>query len=116
MGCFWCKNHKKTGCFCPCKRVVATTPPNGHLWPKIKLHALRMHQASAGGNFIEPLDGRPRIVQGTVLAIDPSSNEVVVDLVVPFRLSIADGQAPAMFTSGEMVNFYVEPGCRFETD
>ena len=83
---------------------------------RITGHALRMHQASAGGNFIEPLDGRPRIVQGTVLAVDPSSNAVIVDLVVPFRLSIAEEQAPGMFASGEMVNFYVEPGCRFEAD
>ena len=32
----------------------------------IQARALKMHQASAGGRFIEPVHGRPRIVQGTV--------------------------------------------------
>ena len=72
-----------------------------------------MHRASAGGNFIEPLDGRPRIVQGTVLAVDPGTSEVVVDLVVPIRLGIAADQATGSFTTGDMVNFYMEPGARF---
>ena len=80
---------------------------------RIHGRALRMHQAPAGGNFIEPLDGRPRIVQGTVLAVDPGTSEVVVDLVVPIRLGIAADQATGSFTTGDMVNFYMEPGARF---
>lgn len=75
--------------------------------------ALRMHRASAGGNFIEPLEGRPRIVQGTVLAVDPSSQEVILDLVVPVRVAMVEDQPASGFATGEMVNFYMEPGTRF---
>lgn len=75
--------------------------------------ALRMHRAAAGGNFIEPLQGRPRIVQGTVLAVDPSNQEVILDLVVPIRVAMAEDQSATGFATGEMVNFYMEPGTRF---
>ena len=70
----------------------------------------------AGGNFIEPLDGRPRIVQGTVLAIDPTANEVLLDLVVPIRLEMFEGQSAGEFATGEMVNFYMHPGATFTPD
>ncbi len=75
--------------------------------------ALRMHRAGAGGNFIEPLQGRPRIVQGTVLAVDPAANEVILDLVVPVRIAMQSGQSAAAFSTGDVVNFYMEPGTRF---
>lgn len=75
--------------------------------------ALRMHRTQAGGNFIEPLEGRPRIVQGTVLAVDPSSNEVIVDLVIPVRVMPTEDPSAGGFSTGEMVNFYMEPGMRF---
>jgi hypothetical protein len=72
-----------------------------------------MHRTGAGGNFIEPLDGRPRIVQGTVLAIDPAADEVLMDLVVPIRLEMFEGQSASEFATGEMVNFYMHPGATF---
>ncbi len=75
--------------------------------------ALRMHRAGAGGNFIEPLQGRPRIVQGTVLAVDPAANEVILDLVVPVRVAMQSGQSATAFSTGDVVNFYMEPGTRF---
>lgn len=80
---------------------------------RIHGQALRMHHSPAGGNFIEPLEGRPRIVQGTVLAVDPGAHEVVVDLVVPIRLAIPEDQTTGSFATGDMVNFYMEPGARF---
>ncbi len=76
--------------------------------------AQRMHRTPAGGNFIEPLEGRPRIVQGTVIAVDPGRNEVLVDLVVPMRVAMFEGEHATTLSSGEMVNFYMEPGARFE--
>lgn len=80
---------------------------------RVRGRALRMHRTGAGGNFIEPLDGRPRIVQGTVLAIDPAADEVLMDLVVPIRLEMFEGQSASEFATGEMVNFYMHPGASF---
>ena len=81
---------------------------------RIHGQALRMHRTSAGGNFIEPLAGRPRIVQGTIIAIDPGRNEVLIDLVVPARVAMFEGEHATSVATGEMVNFYMEPGTRFD--
>jgi len=88
-------------------------PTGRRIRGRVRGHALRMHRTSAGGNFIEPLEGRPRIVQGTVLAIDPATDEVILDLVVPFRIAMAEGQSAKEFATGEMVNFYMHPGASF---
>lgn len=100
-------------------RIMLTVPedfdaPTGRrIRGRVRGHALRMHRTSAGGNFIEPLEGRPRIVQGTVLAVDPAADEVILDLVVPFRIAMAEGQSAQEFATGEMVNFYMHPGASF---
>ena len=77
---------------------------------RIEGKALRMHVAAAGGRFIEPVYGHPRIVQGTVAAIDAKANRVLVDLCVPVWFAVADGQTASEFTVGQMVNMYVESG------
>ena len=81
---------------------------------RVRGQALRMHRTPAGGNFIEPLAGRPRIVQGTIMAVDPERNEVLIDLVVPVRVAMFEGEHATSLATGEMVNFYMEPGTRFE--
>ncbi|MSR28739.1 MAG: hypothetical protein EXS03_04080 [Phycisphaerales bacterium] len=76
----------------------------------IHASALKMHRASGGGTFIEPVDGHPRIVQGRILATDATRNKTLVHAVVPIWISVPQGQAAADFTTGELVNFYVESG------
>ena len=88
----------------------------GRVRGRVHGRSLRMHHSPAGGNFIEPLEGRPRIVQGTVIAVDPGTHEVLVDLVVPIRLAIPESQSTASFATGDMVNFYMEPGASFHRD
>lgn len=75
--------------------------------------ALRMHRAVAGGSFIEPIEGHPRIVQGSVLAVDLDRNRVLIHAAVPMWLAVADGQLASDFQTGDMVNFYAESGMRF---
>jgi hypothetical protein len=75
--------------------------------------AQRMHAATAGGRFIEPVDGHPRIVQGTVLSIDPTNNRVLVEMVIPAWLDVAPGQKASEFAAGQLVNMYVESGMTF---
>ena len=67
-------------------------------------------------HHFEPLQGRPRIVQGIVLAVDPSANEVVLDLVVPVRIAMHADQTAGTFSTGDVVNFYMESGTRFEAE
>ncbi|NBX35979.1 MAG: hypothetical protein EBR10_01975 [Planctomycetes bacterium] len=76
----------------------------------VHARALRMHQAAAGGTFIEPVQGAPRIVQGRVLATDTQSNCVLLHAGVPMWVRVPQGQAAADFVTGELLNFYVESG------
>lgn len=75
--------------------------------------ALRAWQATAGGCFIEPVWGAPRIVQGRVLAVDVDANAVLLDLVFPAWISIEPSQSAGSWQTGDMLNFYVESGMRF---
>lgn len=75
--------------------------------------ALRMHRAGGGGRFIEPVLGHPRIVQGTVMAIDPAANRMLADVVVPMWLALEPEQSVREFATGELVNFYCQSGMTF---
>jgi hypothetical protein len=75
--------------------------------------AQRMHTAVAGGRFIEPVYGHPRIVQGTVVSVDPERNRVLVQIVVPAWFDVAEGQKASAFAAGQLVNMYVESGMTF---
>ncbi len=89
-----------------------------HLGKRIKgrIHAtaLRMHTAQAGGRFIEPVWGAPRIVSGAVLTVDEAKDRLLVDVAVPMWVTVADGQHATDFGEGQMVNFYVTSGTSFE--
>lgn len=75
--------------------------------------AQRMHLAAAGGRFIEPVYGHPRIVQGTVLAVDTAANRLLIEMVIPAWLDVAEGQKASEFAPGTLVNMYVESGMTF---
>jgi hypothetical protein len=81
---------------------------------RVRGKAQRMHAARAGGRFIEPVYGHPRIVNGTVLEVDAAQSRVLVDMVIPAWLTLAEGQAPADLIRGQTVNMYVESGMTFE--
>ena len=75
--------------------------------------AQKFHRASAGGEFIEPVEGHPRIVQGRVRATDVGANRVLVQAVVPMWVTPAAGQSARDFQAGDFVNFYMESGVSF---
>lgn len=79
----------------------------------IRGRAQRMWTARAGGCFIEPVWGHPRIVQGRVLASDLERNAVLLDLALPAWFELEPSQSAAAFQTGDMLNFYVESGVRF---
>lgn len=80
---------------------------------RIEGRALRLHIAAAGGRFIEPLVGAPRIVQGTVLAADPEGRRLLVDAAVPMWVTLDGDRSTNGFTIGTLVNFYMESGTRW---
>ena len=75
--------------------------------------ALKVHRPSAGGNFIEPVHGHPRIVQGTVIAAAPASRQLLIDLVVPVWVELMPSQSATEFSTGDLLNFYMKSGISF---
>jgi hypothetical protein len=78
--------------------------------------ALRIHATSAtagGGRFIEPVIGPPRIVAGRIKSLDQASNQLVVDVAVPFVLSPLPEQDWSILEVGRMVNCYIKSGAMF---
>lgn len=90
-----------------------TTPVGKRIRGTIHASALRVHPTSAGGKFIEPVWGTPRIVTGTVVVADADQGRVLVDVAVPMWVTTPEGQDFSVIVPGEMVNFYVESGCVF---
>ncbi|MSQ89952.1 MAG: hypothetical protein EXS01_00960 [Phycisphaerales bacterium] len=84
-----------------------------HIHGVVHARALKMHRATAGGVFIEPVDGHPRSVQGRVLATDTARNQILAHVVIPMWIAVPAGQAAADFSTGELLNFYVESGTAF---
>jgi hypothetical protein len=75
--------------------------------------ALKLHRTHAGGEFIEPVEGHPRIVQGRVRDTDPAGNRILLQAVVPMWITLATDQRAQEFHAGDIVNFYMESGVVF---
>lgn len=91
---------------------AVNTPPGKRVVGTIRARAKRMDVVKSGGRFIEPVFGRPRRVQGTVIAIDGGA--VVVDAGVPIHCELTDPrQKPGDFAPGDFVGFDVLDGATF---
>lgn len=90
-----------------------TTPVGKRLIGRIGAKALRMDVVQTGGRFVEPVYGRPRRVQGTVIAVD--GDAVVVDAGVPIHCEPTHPrQKAADFKAGDLVAFDVMEGASFK--
>lgn len=90
-----------------------TTPVGKRLRGTIEAEALRIFTAQGGGQFIEPIEGAPRIVAGRVLAVDAAQRRLLVNVATPMWLKLLPEQPIEQFAEGAMVNCYVESGARF---
>jgi hypothetical protein len=80
---------------------------------RIEARGLRMWTARAGGRFIEPVDGPPRIIAGVVRAADAAANRILVDAAVPIWVELKAPQNATAFAPGELINGYVHSGATF---
>jgi len=87
--------------------------PGKRVRGEIFAEALRMHRSDRGGQFIEPVYGEPRIVQGFVERVDPQRNRVLLLMPVPVWVTLHELNDIDDFAPGEMWNCYVESGTRF---
>ena len=79
----------------------------------IDVNARRIDHCRTGGNFIEPVYGSPRTVQGRVRAIDAESNTLIVQAKVPVRVKVRAPQNASDFEPGTLITFFIDPGATF---
>lgn len=91
-------------------------PSTGVVTGRIQVRALRLHGSSAGGRFIEPVAGAPRIVSGTVEAIDAGSATIALRSVVQMQVALERREDLALCHVGGLVNFHVRSDGEFCPD
>lgn len=82
----------------------------------VEAEALTVHAAEAGGRFIEPVQGQPRIVAGKIASIDAPNGRVLLDSVIPITLHLRTHSDLAQCVEGGFVNCHVESGALFIVD
>lgn len=81
----------------------------------IRVVAKRIDVVPSGGRYVEPVYGRPRRVQGRVVATDAGAGTITVHAGVPVVAKVNDARQNAgQFSVGDLVSFDAEPGARFE--
>ncbi len=81
----------------------------------IRAQARRIDVTQTGGRFVEPVYGRPRRIQGLIVAVDPGADTVTVQVHsdVPIVCKTNGQQRAAEFKVGQFVGFDVAPGATF---
>ncbi len=86
------------------KRIIGT----------IRVEARRIDRVDTGGRYLEPVMGRPRRVQGAVIATDPNAGTITVNAGIPIALAVsAPGQSADDFQIGDLVSCDVRDGATF---
>ena len=88
---------------------VCNVAPGARISGTAHAQALRVHRASGGGAFIEPVAGEPRIVAGRVLA-NKGNGTVLVRSAIPLLVEVSNETDQAACVPGEFVNFHVQSG------
>lgn len=82
---------------------------------RIHAEALRVDLADSGGRFIEPVYGRPRRVQGRIIASDAETNTITVRAACPVVCALTHvSQNAADLPVGAIGTFDVRAGATFE--
>jgi hypothetical protein len=88
------------------------TAPGKRILGVIRAKARRIDSVETGGRYIEPVYGRPRRIQGSVIAV--TGDAVVVDAGVPIHVTPTHPtQKPTEFREGQFVSFDALDGSTF---
>lgn len=67
-----------------------TTQVGKRLVGAIKANARRIDKTGSGGRYVEPVYGRPRRIQGSVISINPADQSITIDAGIPFNVKPTD--------------------------
>lgn len=98
---------------CPKYEGAVNTPVKAMIY----VTARKVYTVPSGGNFVSPIFGPPRMVQGRVRSGDERS--VVVHAGCPFHVELPSAESGidlvnGPITVGKMVNVVCQPGARVE--
>jgi hypothetical protein len=88
--------------------------PGHRVYGEVYATARKVEPVDVGGNFSEPIAGRPSHMQGAVLSVDPQQHELVVQVGYPVHVMMPPEQDPAAFHAGDHVSFDLAGLPRFE--
>lgn len=82
----------------------------------VRAQARRIDVVATGGRYLEPIFGRPRRIQGTILAVDAAADTVTIAAhdALPIVCRTNEAQRAAQFKPGQFVACDLAPGTSFE--
>ena len=80
----------------------------------IRAQARRMDVIPAGGRYIEPVQGRPRRVQGRIVGGNHGLNEIYLNAGPGLVVTPMAPQRAGDFSIGQLVTFDVQPGATLD--
>jgi hypothetical protein len=85
----------------------------------VRLSARKVYSVHSGGNFIEPIFGRPRIVQGRVRHIAETGRNLIVQAGIAISVDLPEASSAIDLPSGairvgHLVNVTVLPGASIQ--
>jgi len=102
----------------PASVHVAHTPPSHkHVLGIVKVKARKVYSVMSGGNFIQPILGTPRIIQGRVRSLDAGT--LIVQAGAMFQVELPTGEDAIDLHNGDiqigsLVNVVAFPGAALE--
>ena len=90
-----------------------STPVGKRIAGTIRAQARRVDVVFTGGRFVEPVYGRPRRVQGEIVATDPGAQTITVHAGAPLVCKVEAPQRAEQFKVGDFVAFDVRAGASF---
>lgn len=100
-------------------RLATALPVAGEVGKRIRgvirVQARRIDEVMTGGRYVEPVYGRPRRIQGSVVAVDAHDDTVTVQVhdAVPIVCKTDGAQRASQFRVGQFVSLDAVPGATF---
>jgi hypothetical protein len=83
----------------------ATLEPGQRVRGTIHAPAWKVDRVELGGNYVEPLFGRPRRMQGTILSVNPATNELTVQVAYEATVKLPPKYTASNYHPGERVGW-----------
>ncbi len=79
--------------------------PGARVRGTIHAPAWKVDRVELGGNYVEPLLGRPRRMQGTILAVNAPANELTVRVGYEVTVKLPEKYQAADYKVGERIGW-----------